>query len=176
MDIYIGSDHGGFKLKEEIKLYIKELGFKVNDLGAAEFDEYDDYSDTAIQLKQIVVKKSDLRDFRAILICGTGVGMCIASNKIPGVRAALAASPEVAYFSRLHNDINVLCLAGLRSSTESIERVTDGDYQNLIDSGMVTANINESKRIVKVFLETETEAVTNTRHRRRLDKIADMEK
>lgn len=176
MTIYLGADHGGFRVKKELISYIKELGYDIADIGSKELNQTDNYPDIALELDKLTQQVSDLEKFRAILICGSGIGMCIAANKIPGVRAATCLNPETAYFARLHNNINVLCLAGLKSNTESIERVTDGDYQNLIDAGMVTANLNESKRIVKVFLETDTEATEGSRHKKRLDTILDYEK
>jgi len=175
MDVYIGADHGGFRLKSDLIDYIRELGHQVTDLGAKTLDQGDDYADYAREMQKVVAARADLTDFRVILICSSGVGMCIAANKINGVRGANCPSPENAYFARLHNDINVLCLSGLRSNTDSIEKVTDGDYQDLIQAGMSTANQNEARRIVKVFLETDTEAAPGTRHRRRLDKIATLE-
>jgi len=175
MRIYIGADHGGFKLKNELSKYIRELGHEVEDIGAREFDKKDDYADIAGELRKHATSCKDLSQFRAIMICSSGVGMCISSNKIAGIRAALCQNPETAYFARLHNDINVLCLAGLRSNTDSIEKVTEGEYSDLIDAGMNTANTNEAKRIAKVFLETETEATEGSRHRRRLDKIIHLE-
>jgi len=175
MIVYIGADHGGFKLKSELIKYLRELGHEPVDIGAKELNKSDDYSDIGHALKAKADQQPDKTDFRAIMICSSGVGMCISANKIFGLRAALCQNPETAYFARLHNDINVLCLAGLRSNTDSIEKVTEGEYSDLIDAGMNTANMNEAKRIAKVFLETETEATEGSRHRRRLDKIIHLE-
>jgi len=175
MDVYIGADHGGFRLKSELISYIRELGHGVVDLGADELDQSDDYPDIVLKLKDEISRLPELEHFRGILICSGGIGMCIASNKVDGIRSASCQNPETAYFARLHNDINVLCLAGLRSNTDSIEKVTEGDYADLIEAGMNVANFNEAKRIVKVFLETDTEASTDTRHLRRLEKISQVE-
>ena len=174
MDVYIGADHGGFKIKEELKPYIQELGHTPIDVGSYQLDAPDDYPDPVLTLKHKLAERAG-KDFRAILICGSGIGICMAANKLKHVRAASCLEPIQAFFGRLHNDINTLCLSGLRSNASSIEKVTEGDYTNLIDAGMNVANLNEAKRIVKVFLTTETEASPGSRHRRRLEKIAALE-
>jgi RpiB/LacA/LacB family sugar-phosphate isomerase len=175
MDVYIGADHGGYQIKEQLKPFLRELGYNPIDIGNTEIDPADDYPDVGERLKEAVEQNTDKDNLRAVLICGSGIGMSIAANKIRGVRAVLGGAPENAYFARLHNDANVLCLSGLKSNSTSIERVIDGDYRNLIDAGMTPANLNEAKRIVKVFLETATEAVPGSRHRRRVEKIGKLE-
>lgn len=171
MKVYIGADHAGFQLKEQLRPHIETLGYEVEDIGATTLDPADDYPDIVRTLMEKQQNHPDEEQFASIMICGSGIGMCMAANKLPGIRAVLSQNPETAFFSRLHNDANVLCLAGLRSNTESIENVTEGNYQNLIDAGMRTANVSEAKRIVQIFLETPTEAKEGTRHKRRLDKI-----
>lgn len=174
MHVYIGSDHGGFELKSQLLPFLETLGYQTTDIGSATLDAADDYPDIAMALDQRL-KQDQPSNWRAILICGSGIGMCIAANKLSGVRAVCAIIPEMAYFGRLHNNINVLCLAGLRSNLDSIENITDGNYTDLLDAGMRPANVSEAKRIVHVFLETPTQAKENSRHLRRIDKLTDLE-
>lgn len=107
--LYIASDHGGYQLKKRLVRFIKnELQLKVTDLGPKAYDENDDFPDYIIPAAEKTVKTNG----RAILICGSGIGSCIAANKVKGMRAALAYNIESAELSRKHNDANGLCLAG----------------------------------------------------------------
>lgn len=107
MKIAIGSDHGGYKEKEEIKKYLKEtLGHDVTDLGTYSAERCD-YTDYALLVAQAVSsKKCDL----GILIDGAGIGSSIMANKVPGIRAACANEITTAINSREHNGANVLCM------------------------------------------------------------------
>jgi len=144
MRVAIGSDHAGFALKEEVKEYLVRAGVEVGDMGTVSRDsvDYPDYAEkVAIEVRG---GKADL----GILMCGTGIGVCIAANKVHGIRAAPAWDPEIARLSRLHNDANVLCLPGrYMDPTLAIE-------------------------IVKVWLATPFEG---GRHQRRVDKISALE-
>lgn len=145
MKIALGSDHAGFDLKERVKGYIKELGLDFDDVGAYSPDSVD-YPDFA---EKVGVQIRDGKAERGILMCGTGIGVCIAANKIQGIRAAVVCDAEMARLSRQHNDANVLCLAG---------RFMD---------------IELAKILVKVWLETPFDG---GRHQRRVEKIAQLEK
>ena len=102
--ILIASDHAGFDLKTSIQKLLKE--FQWSDLGP-QSDERVDYPDFAEKLsRKIVAGEAEF----GVLICGSGIGMCIAANKINGIRAALVENPVAARLSREHNDANVLCL------------------------------------------------------------------
>jgi ribose 5-phosphate isomerase B len=109
----IGSDHRGFKLKEKLKLSLAKFGCKVTDFGVFS-EKRADYPLVAIKLskhvKGVPKSKSPTIDY-GILICGSGLGMSIAANKVKGIRAALCLTPEFACRSRQHNDANVLVLA-----------------------------------------------------------------
>lgn len=107
MKIFIGSDHRGFDLKEQLKLSLKRRGFTVEDVGNFFYDPYDDYPDFAQKVGQLVSRR---RKSFGVVICGSGVGVCIAANKVRGVRAVLAFSDEVAKVSRRDENTNVLCL------------------------------------------------------------------
>lgn len=108
MKIILGSDHGGYELKEKISLYLKDRGYEVEDIGT-HGPESVDYPHYAVQAARAVAGgKAD----RGILVCGSGIGMCIAANRIPGARAVQASEPFEAKMSRRHNDSNILCLGG----------------------------------------------------------------
>jgi len=145
MRIAVGSDHRGFEAKKRILLLLSQLGHEAQDLGT-QGPESVDYPDFAIQVAQAV---GDKRVDRGILICGTGIGMCIAANKVHGVRAAPCHDSITAEMSRRHNDANILCLSG------------DLLGEELID------------RMVRIWLQTEFEG---GRHARRVEKIEHFEK
>jgi ribose 5-phosphate isomerase B len=145
MKIVVGSDHRGFEAKKRILLLLEQLGHETLDMGT-NGPESVDYPDFAIQVAQAVGEK---RVDRGILICGTGIGMCIAANKVHGVRAAPCHDSITAEMSRRHNDANILCLSG------------DLLGEELID------------RMVRIWLQTEFES---GRHARRVEKIEHFEK
>ena len=106
--ISIASDHGGFNLKEDISLFLNQLGFEVNDLGPSNSNAVD-YPDYGISIATYI---SDNIDARGIVICGTGVGMSIVVNRFPGIRGALCSDIYTAKLSREHNDSNLLVMGG----------------------------------------------------------------
>lgn len=106
MKIAIGSDHGGYNLKEFIKKHLAEKGVETVDFGTNSADSCD-YPDYAFKVAQAVAKGEYEK---GILICGTGVGISIAANKVKGIRAALCSEPFSARMSREHNDSNILCM------------------------------------------------------------------
>lgn len=108
MTVALGSDHAGYALKEAVKAYLQEKGVPFSDFGAYN-EESADYPLMAKAPCQAVLEGScDL----ALLFCGTGVGISIAANKIPGIRAACCSDTFSARYSRVHNDANALCLGG----------------------------------------------------------------
>ena len=106
MRIALGSDHAGFEAKQALKTALEQGGHQVRDLGPEGTDSVD-YPDYAEAVSREV---ADGEAERGILICGTGIGMCIGANKVAGVRAAKCNDPEEARLSREHNNANVLCL------------------------------------------------------------------
>jgi ribose 5-phosphate isomerase B len=145
MRIAVGSDHRGFAIKSKIIELLKRLDQEVIDAGPST-NESVDYPDIAsVVAGQVSSGSVD----RGILICGTGIGMCIAANKFPGVRAAPCHDDLTAEMSRRHNDLNVLCLSA------------DMLGERLID------------RMIEIWLKTDFEG---GRHARRIEKIADMER
>lgn len=144
MKIGIGSDHGGYDLKEIIKEHLKSEGIEVIDYGANSGESVD-YPDYGQKVGEAVVSgECD----RGIVLCGTGIGISIAANKVKGVRCALCSDPFSAKMARMHNDANVISLGG---------RVL-GDAL--------------AKDIVDSWLKSEFEG---GRHERRINKIADIE-
>jgi ribose 5-phosphate isomerase B len=144
MKIALGADHAGFELKERIKQHLQSRGVQVDDRGTQSIDSVD-YPDYARAVGEEVAAGTAER---GILVCGSGIGMAITANKIPGIRAANVTSEEAAELSRRHNDANVLTL-GARLTSEAT-----------------------ALRIVDRWLETGFEG---GRHERRVQKIAEVE-
>jgi ribose 5-phosphate isomerase B len=108
MKIAIGSDHAGFDLKESIKKFLEEKGYKYKDFGTHDNNSCD-YPDYGLAVSEAV--KEGIFD-KGILICGSGIGLGIVANKVPGIRAGVCYNTELAILSRTHNDANVLVLPG----------------------------------------------------------------
>ena len=116
--IIIGSDHAGFQLKEHVLLLLRDGGYDVQDIGTNSEDSVD-YPDYAKKVADKVSKGEGV----GVLICGTGIGMCMAANKVHGIRAALAKDSYTAEMSRKHNNANVLCMGGRTTSPEDAEMI-----------------------------------------------------
>lgn len=109
MKIAVGCDHGGFEMKESLKKYLEEKGYELKDFGACEFDASDGFPDFALPVARAVA----CGEFeRGVLVCGSGVGVSIAANKVKGIRAVNCNTKEIAELSRLHNNTNVVCFGG----------------------------------------------------------------
>lgn len=146
MEVFIASDHAGFRLKEKIKKYLERKKIWYQDMGTDSLNSVD-YPDYALKVAEEVAKD---RNRRGILICGTGTGMTIAANKVKGIRAAAAYDPYSAKMSRVDNDTNVL---GLRGRFFPLKKI---------------------KKIINIWLNTPFSG--EERHKRRLRKIADYER
>jgi len=121
--LYLSSDHRGFKLKKAIEEYLKSRKINFEDLGNEKYDSDDDYPDFAKKTAEKVLKNPKTN--KGILICGSGQGMCISANKYPGIRAALALSPQMAKNSSQSLDINILCLSADKTDKKSAFRIID---------------------------------------------------
>lgn len=122
MKISIGADHAGFEFKERLKKYLIESGHEVQDFGAYTLDNEDDFTDYAILVaKSVAEAKSE----RGVLVCGSGIGMSIAANKVKGVNAVNCTCLEFAELSRKHNNTNVICFPGRFLSVEDAEMYLD---------------------------------------------------
>ena len=109
MRIGIAADHGGFELKVQLIADLKTAGYEVEDFGAHELVTGDDYPDFVVPLARAVAKGEITR---GLAICGSGVGACVAANKVPGVRAALITDSFSAHQGVEDDDMNVMCLGG----------------------------------------------------------------
>ena len=143
--IYLGADHAGFKLKQELKRFLQQQGYKVIDVGAHELDPTDDYPRYAYPVAKAAAQGKGM----GILACGSAEGICVAANKVKGVRAVPVWTLRNARLSREHNEANGLCLSGWDLS------------------------LAQAKKLVKTWLETEFSKAE--RHVRRLKQIEQME-
>jgi ribose 5-phosphate isomerase B len=116
--IHLGADHAGFELKEHLKKYLQKKGYNIIDHGAKKLNKKDDYPVYAAKVAKSVQKKG-----MGILICGSAEGICIAANKIKGIRAVPVWTLQNAKLSRQHNDANVLCLSGWELSKKKAEQI-----------------------------------------------------
>jgi len=121
LNIAIGSDHRGYQAKEKIKTMLKSMGHTVLDFGT-DSEASCDYPDAAYPTCQALI---DGQADKGILLCGTGIGMCISANKVCGIRAALCHDEVTAEMSRRHNNANVLCLPADLIGDEMMRRVVD---------------------------------------------------
>ena len=123
MKIVVGSDHGGFELKQEIASRLRDAGHNVVDVGAHEYDAADDYPDFALAVARAVASGEGKR---GIVVCGSGVGASVAANKVQGVRAAICHDAYSAHQGVEHDDLNVLCLGGRIIGPALAEEIVDG--------------------------------------------------
>ncbi len=144
--VYLGSDHAGFKLKDKVKRWLDKNEIKYEDLGNTNYEKTDDYPDYALRVAKKVSKASS--KILGVLVCGSAQGMCITANKVKGIRAVVPFSIKEAKLSKEHNNANIICLSGW--------------YEK------------NTLRMLKIFLETKFSK--ETRHRRRVNKIKQIEK
>ncbi|MDO5649906.1 MAG: ribose 5-phosphate isomerase B [Gallicola sp.] len=139
MKIAIASDHGGFELKEIIAEYLKERGYDVSDYGIKEKERVD-YPDYAkLVAGGIIEGKEEL----GILICGTGLGMSIAANKIKGIRAACVSDAFSAKMARQHNNANILCFGGRVVGDEVAKTLVDAFLDNEFEGGRHSTRVDK---------------------------------
>ncbi len=119
--IYLGADHRGYNLKEDLKKFLEQEKIKFQDLGNLEYDEEDDYPDFAKKVAEKI--SSNSKKDKGILICGTGIGMSIVANKFKQVRAGLCLSGYMAKRAVEEDDINILCLAADITDTGTSEKI-----------------------------------------------------
>ncbi len=144
MRVYLGSDHAGFPLKQEVGSWLRDAGYEVVDVGvySEESQDYPDYA--ALVARGVAAGDAPF----GVLVCGTGLGMAIAANKVDGARAVQVSDPEMARMARLHNDANIVTLPGRH------------------------IGIDRASEILEVFFGTRFEG---GRHQRRVDKITALE-
>ncbi len=140
--IFIGCDHGGYQLKLELMKYLDSNGFTYTDIGCN--GEAVDYPDIA----EVVCKKViESPENKGILLCGTGIGISIAANKIKGIRAALCADWFSAKYTRLHNDANVICMGGRTTGAGSAVEMLDVFLKTEFEGGRHAVRINKIKKL-----------------------------
>lgn len=139
MKIYIGADHAGFPLKETLRVHIKEQGHEVIDLGT--FDESSvDYPDLA---REVAEKVRENPDSRGVLVCGTGIGVAIAANKLKGIRAANVHDIAEAELSRKHNNANIVTVGGRNMEPETAKSVVDTFIATTFEGGRHQGRIDK---------------------------------
>lgn len=143
MIVFIGSDHGGYDMKESIKALLEDMSVKFEDLGTHS-KESCDYPDIAQNVAYNVAKGNA----KGVLICGSGIGMSIAANKVKGIRCALCHDAYTAEYARRHNNANIIAFGGR------------------------TTGVEIAKQMVEIFLSTEFDG---GRHERRINKISELE-
>ncbi len=147
--IVLGADHAGYVLKEILKNYLLSLDYPIEDKGTFSGAAVD-YPDYIIPTARAVAQSRGRKI--GVVLGGTGLGECLAANKVKGIRAALVYDPYTARMSREHNDANIICFGGRT----------------------ITKEPNYARRLLRIFLETAFSGAK--RHRRRLRKIADLER
>ena len=143
--VYLGSDHGGFELKNTLAAHLREQGWETEDLGcySAESCDYPDFA--AAVGRAVAANEGTL----GLLVCGTGIGMSLAANKIPGVRAAVCGDVYSAKMTRRHNDANVLCLGARVTGPGLAEEIADAFFSSSFEGG------RQARRVEKIAeLET----------------------
>jgi ribose 5-phosphate isomerase B len=141
MKIAVGADHAGFLLKEELRRRLEQKGYQIVDHGthSQESTDYPDYAEAVA--RDVAGGGAE----RGILVCASGVGMSIAANKVPGIRAALGTSPEEVELVRAHNDANVLTLGAKFTDAPTAEALTDIFLTKEFDGGE-----RHSRRVAKI--------------------------
>ncbi len=143
MELSLASDHNGWELKNQLVSWLSEQGFTVKDLGPQDLDPQDDYPDYAWPVAEWVA--ADEKNRRGILVCGTGIGMNIAANKVKGIRAAMIYDPEIAQTAQRDDDVNILTLGAKHITPD------------------------QAKTVVQAWLKTPFSAAE--RHQRRVQKV-----
>lgn len=148
MVVYFGADHGGFELKERLKVLVKDLGYEHVDMGNKVLDKNDDYPVFAAAVAEKVAAEQG--NAKGILICRSGAGMDIAANKFDGVRSVLGINPDQVYDARHDDDVNVLSI-----SSEAVQP-------------------EDAEKMVRIFMQTSFG--DEERYKRRLEGIKNIEK
>jgi ribose 5-phosphate isomerase B len=145
MRIALASDHAGYTEKERLKDVLSDLGVEFDDLGTGS-EESVDYPDYA---RAVAEQVADGRVDQGLLVCGSGTGMAITANKVPGVRAAVAWSEEIARLARQHNDANVLAIGARTTPTEEIPGIVRTWFSTEFEGGRHAARVNKISEVEK---------------------------
>ena len=147
MKIVVGSDHFGYPLKEDLKVYLQELGHEADDLGCQNPDEPVDYPDVAVAVAEEIATGTYER---GILICGTGIGMAIVANKIPGVRAACCHDPYSAERARKSNDAQIITMGSQVIGLALGRQILDHWLASEFAGGRSTSKVEKIKRLDQI--------------------------
>src|SRR5688572_22814034 len=139
MKIAIASDHAGFAEKEKLKPLLRDMGLEFEDLGTVSEDSVD-YPDYARKVAEQVAQG---RVEQGLLVCGSGTGMAITANKVPGMRAAVAWSEEIARLARQHNDANVLAIGARTTPPEEIPKIVRAWFATEFEGGRHAARVEK---------------------------------
>jgi len=148
--IAIGSDHAGYELKEEIVKFLQEKGYEVKDFGTSSSSCSVDYPDFALTVAEAVINGECEK---GILVCGTGIGISISANKIPGIRAALCTDSFMAKMSREHNDANVLALGARVVGTGLALDIVDAWLKTEFAGGRHKTRVDKISKIEEKYLK-----------------------
>ena len=145
MRIALASDHAGYSEKERLKTVLSDLGVEFDDLGTRS-EESVDYPDFA---RAVAEQVADGRVEQGLLVCGSGTGMAITANKVPGVRAAVAWSEETARLARQHNDANVLAIGARTTPVDDIPKIVRAWFTTEFEGGRHAARVNKISDVEK---------------------------
>ncbi len=145
MRIALASDHAGFSQKEKLKPLLRDLGVEFEDLGTVS-EESVDYPDYA---RKVAEEVAGGRVEQGVLVCGSGTGMAITANKVPGVRAAVAWSEETARLARQHNDANVLAIGARTTPPDDIPKIVRTWFETGFDGGRHAERIEKIRQLEK---------------------------
>lgn len=139
MKIVLASDHGGFELKEEIKEHLRKKGYDLNDIGVYDTKsaDYPDYGKRAALM--VANNEAD----KGIIVCGTGIGISIAANKVKGIRCALCTNEYMARMSRMHNNANMLALGGRVTGAGAATEIVDAWLSAEFEGGRHENRVNK---------------------------------
>lgn len=149
MKIAIAADHAGYREKEELKPLLDELGIQYEDFGTVS-PESVDYPDYA---RKVAEEVADGKVDQGLLVCGSGTGMAIAANKVPGVRAAVAWNEEIASLAREHNDANVLSLAARFTAIDELKQIVRAWFGAKFDGGRHARRVEKIREIEQAELK-----------------------
>jgi len=150
MKVAIGADHAGYEQKEQIKMTLDDLGVNYEDMGTYSCDSVD-YPDYAKKVGEAVAN-GDVD--QGLLVCGSGTGMAIAANKVPGVRAAVAWNEDIARLAREHNNANVLSLAARFTPVEEMDKIVRSWFGAHFDAGRHERRVEKIEQIEKEEMGT----------------------
>ena len=145
MRIALASDHAGYTEKERLKAVLSDLGVEFDDLGTSSETSVD-YPDYA---RKVAEQVADGRVEQGLLVCGSGTGMAITANKVPGVRAAVAWSEETARLARQHNDANVLAIGARTTPPADIPKIVRAWFSTEFEGGRHVARVNKISDVEK---------------------------